>query len=90
MKEISPKELNHLRSLAAHQAELASGDRMSALYADWARHGRFEKNARPMFTVEMWTFAAEVIPPMLSCGGEKARKLEAMLLANVVPFEDVW
>lgn len=87
MQDISPKDLRRLRALAAHQAELASSDKMRSLYADWARHGRFETSARPMFTVELWTFAAEVIPAMLRCEGEKARRLEAMLLANVVPSE---
>lgn len=60
---------------------------MRGLYADWARHGRFEPGARPMFTVELWTFADEVIPAMLACEGEKARRIEAKLLSNVVPFE---
>jgi len=87
MQDISPKDLGRLRALAAHQADLASSDRVRALYADWARHGRFEKGARPMLTVELWTFAAEMIPPMLQCEGERARDLEAMLLGNVVPFE---
>jgi hypothetical protein len=87
MRDISPKDLDRLRALASHQAELASGDRMRDLYADWARHGRFEKGARPMFTVELWTFAGEVIPPLLCCEGEKARRLEAMLLGNTIPFE---
>lgn len=87
MRDISKKDIGRLRALASHQAELASGDRMRNLCADWARHGRFEKSARPMFTVELWTFAGEVIPPLLRCEGEKARRLEAMLLGNIVPFE---
>ena len=67
MTKISRRELDRLRALAREQAEIAGSDSMKQLYADWARHGRFEKNARPMLTIELWTFADEIIPGMLPC-----------------------
>ena len=84
-KMISPKDKLRLRALAANQMEIANSPKMQAIYKDWQRHGAFVKDARPMLTVELWTFADEIIPQMLQCEGEYARKLERKLLANVIP-----
>lgn len=85
METITRGDRDRLRALAAQQAELAASDGMKRLYADWRAHGRFEKSARPMLTIEMGTFADEIIPGMLRCEGARARRVEAMLLSNVIP-----
>lgn len=87
MTKISRRELDRLRALAREQAEIAGSDSMKQLYADWARHGCFEKNARPMLTIELWTFADEIIPGMLQCETSRARELEALLLSNIIPYQ---
>lgn len=79
------KDVERLRALASQQAEIAAGDAMKQIFADWNAHGRFEKNARPMLTVEMWTFADEIIPAMLQCESPEARELETQLLLNILP-----
>ena len=87
MEKVTRTELERLRALAREQAEIAGSDSMKRLYADWARHGRFEKNARPMLTIEMYTFADEIIPGMLQCETPRARELEARLLSNMIPHK---
>lgn len=79
------KDVERLRALASRQMEIATSDAMKQLYADWNAHGRFEKNARPMLSIEIWTFADEIIPAMLQCESPEARALEKQLLANVIP-----
>ena len=85
MEKLADKDRERLRSLAGEQAEIASGDRMRGIYKDWERSGRFEKGARPMITVELWTFADEVIPQLMQCEGKRAREIEWKLLSNIVP-----
>ena len=82
--KFSAKDTQRLYRLAEEQQEIANGEKMAALLKEWARHGRFEKNARPMVTVEMPSFAGDILPPLLQCEEEAARELEASLLANMV------
>ena len=81
---ISSKDLERLRALAAEQSELAHSPAMDALRADWEKHGRFAADSRPMVTMELWTFAEDILPPLMQCEGEDARRLERMLLSNIV------
>ena len=85
MESIPARDVERLRRLAAQQREIAESDGMKRLYADWARHGRFEKDARPMLTVELWTFADEIVPPLMQCESPRARDIEWQLLSNVIP-----
>lgn len=87
MERVTPKDLERLRALASQQAEIASSDAMKKLYADWMRHGSFEKNARPMLTVELFTFVDEIVPALLQCKTERARALEARILSNIIPYQ---
>ncbi len=84
---ISQQDRERLRALAARQAELAHSPAMEKLRGEWERHGRFEKGARPMIRIELWTFEQDVLPPLMRCQGEDARKIERTLLANMVNYE---
>ncbi len=84
--EISRRDRQRLRSLAAKQAEAASSERMGKIYANWEKHGRFDPCAAPPVSVELWTFADEVIPQLQTCEGARARQLERQFLSNLVPY----
>ncbi|MGN1025533.1 MAG: hypothetical protein ACI4P4_03920 [Faecousia sp.] len=81
---ISQKDLSRLRSLAWKQVEIARSEKMQRIVRDWQDNCLFRKNARPMVTIELWTFEDEIIPPLMQCEGEAARKLERKLLSNIV------
>ena len=87
MKTISEKDRSRLRALAAHQIEVAQSDDMRRIYADWRAHGSFKHASRPMVTIELWTFAEHILPELMQCEGESARKIEEQLLAAVIPYE---
>ena len=87
MKTISEKDRSRLRALAAHQMEVAQSDDMRRIYADWRAHGSFKHASRPMVTIELWTFAEHILPELMQCEGESARKIEEQLLAAVIPYE---
>jgi hypothetical protein len=80
----SNHDLQRLRGLAAQQMEIANSPKMQKLIEDWKKHGTFQNDSRPMVTIELWTFAPDVIPQLLECHDEKARELEKRLLANIV------
>ncbi len=84
---ISRQDRERLRALAARQAELAHSPAMDRLRGEWERHGRFEKGARPMIRIELWTFEQDVLPPLMRCQGQQARKIERNLLSNMVNYE---
>lgn len=86
--KFSNQDIQRLRRLAGEQAEIAASDKMRALYKEWMRHGSFQPDARPMLTIEMWTFADDVIPQLLQCTDPKARAIEKQLLMNVIPYRD--
>lgn len=83
---ITKKDENRLRALARKQLELAHSDRNRALHQEWLRHGEMKTASRPMLRVELWTFEADILPPLMECEGEDAREIEAALLRNVVNF----
>ena len=82
---LNVSDRSRLRSLAARQAEIAASEPMRRLYGEWRLHGAFDRAARPMVTVELWTFAEEIIPSMLACRSERAREIESQLLMAVAP-----
>ena len=84
---IPTKDKARLRELAKHQLNLAKSERNEQLYKDWRAHGDMGKESRPMLTVELWTFGEEMILPKLQCESSKGRELEAVLLSNVINFE---
>lgn len=84
---ISASDRLILCDLAKKQAELAATDRNKALWNDWMKHGRFDSDSRPMIRVELWTFANDILPKLMKCEGEDARRLETMFLTNTVNFE---
>lgn len=89
--EISRRDKERLRALATQQMEIAHSDAMKRLVEDWQSHGSFAPNSRPMVSIELWTFAQDVLPQMMQCEGEAARALETSLLSNLVNhtlFED--
>ena len=83
METISQKDRALLRDLAKTQMEIAHSPKMENLKKEWMRHNSFQPG-RPMITVELWTFAQDILPPLLQCEGEKARQMEWSLRANLV------
>ena len=73
-----------LRSLAQQQMEIAQSPKMSKIVNDWRAHGSFSKSSRPMVSIELWTFAHDVLEPLMACQEPEARNLEWQLLSNIV------
>ena len=69
MEPIRPNDKAILRDLAKRQAEAAHSPNMRELKKEWMRHNTFQPG-RPMITVELGTFAQDILPPMLQCQGE--------------------
>lgn len=82
--KFSQKDTNRLRALAAQQQEIANGSKMQQLVRDWQKHGSFARDSRPMVSMELWTFAPDVLPPLMQCEDAAARALETQLLSNIV------
>lgn len=85
------KDLEILRDLVKQQKELALSPEMDRLREEWRAHGSFKPGSRPMVTIELGTFAGDIIPNLMRCQGEEARKLEWELLGRMVNhklFED--
>ncbi|NBJ88336.1 hypothetical protein [Acutalibacter sp. 1XD8-36] len=78
------KDLEILRDLVKQQKELALSPEMDRLREDWRAHGSFKNGSRPMVTIELGTFAGDIIPDLMRCQGEEARKLEWELLGRMV------
>ncbi|GHU72590.1 hypothetical protein AGMMS49992_08880 [Clostridia bacterium] len=87
MELISARDHQIIRDLAKKQTEFAHSEKMRALYHEWKHVGSFDSSARPMVTVELWTFANELLPQRLRCESEEARKIEGMLLFNIMNHE---
>lgn len=88
---ISPNDLAILRDIVKQQRELAQSPQMRCLREDWQNHGAFRPGSRPMVTIELGTFAGDILPGMLRCQGEEARALEWELRSRLVNhqlFED--
>ncbi len=84
---MTQKDRLRLRALAQRQLELAHSDENRMLEKEWMRHGDMKADTRPMFRAELWTFEEDILPPLMQCEDEQARKVEAMLLRNVVNHE---
>lgn len=83
---VSDNDKKILRDLAKRQYEVSQTPEMSELKALWYQHNDC-KPSRPVITVELYTFADEVIPGILQCEGEFARQIEARLRSNLLNHE---
>lgn len=83
---ISPKDRKILRDLAKHQYELSQSAPMQQLRSLWYDHNDC-KPSRPVLAVELYTFAQDILPPLLCCEGEDARSIEWQLRSNVLNHE---
>ena len=75
-----------LREVAKKQLELANQESNKKKIQEWYAHNSLQ-GERPMIHLEMWTFAAEIIPPLLQCTGEFARNVETTLYCNFLNQE---
>ena len=90
MERIEGKDREILRDLARQQRQLGESQKMRSLEKEWLRHNSCQPG-RPMVTVELGTFAQEILQPQMRCQSPKARKIEWELrgyLANPQLFED--
>lgn len=88
---ISSNDCVRLRALAQRQAELAASDRNQRLYRSWMEYGSQTTPSRAMIRIELGTFEQDVLPPLMQCEGEHARRIEKRMLstiANFTLFED--
>lgn len=84
---ISASDRLILRDLAKKQVELASSERNRKLYQDWMKHGAFAADSRPLIRIELGTFEDDILPPMMCCEGEDARRIEHRLRYDMANFE---
>ena len=84
---MTEKDRARIRALAQRQLALANGEENRALEQEWIRHGNMKADTRPMLRVELWTFEGDILPPLMECADEDARRVEAMLLRNIVNRE---
>ena len=83
MHDISAADQNRLRELAKQQREIAVSPQMQNLRKEWTAHNDL-KGQRPMITIETASFADDIMPPLLQCEGELARKYEYTLRCNII------
>ncbi len=82
---IPDTDRNRLRELAKKQAEYAALPIMQERIKRWYAHNDMQGD-RPMVHIEVWTFASEVMPPLL-CGSDAARAIENQLIMNMINHE---
>jgi len=90
MSAINVKDKKILHKLAAEWREISESKEMRELKKLWYEHNAM-RGVRPMVTVESSSFCEELIPDMMECEGDNARKLERRLregLLNAVYFKD--
>jgi len=90
MTEISIKDRDILRSLAARQRELAESERNAEILKQWNALGAGRREA-PTVRLLFSNLHREIIRPQMKCEGEEARRLEEQLLKNLagrVLFDD--
>lgn len=80
------KDRERLRSLAAHQLEIANSPKNLERVELWKRHNMY-KGERPPIHIEVGTFAHEAITPLLQCEDETARNIEYKLISNFINLE---
>ena len=78
----SEKEIHRLRELAKRRAELANDPSMQELRKLWYLHNDGQ-GSRPLFTIELDTFADELVTPLLQCVSPQARGLEWELIMKM-------
>ena len=84
---ISQKDREILRDLARRQLELANSPRNRQNYADWMANGASRKQVtRPLIRIETNTFEHEIMPGMMQCEGDEARRIEHQMLRPVINF----
>lgn len=89
---ISARDLQRLRALAQHQAEIAASEKNLRRVELWKRHNAC-RGERPPIHIEVGTFAHQVVTPQLTCEDPFARNLEFQLIKNCVNlelFDDDW
>ncbi len=87
------KDREILRALANRQLEHANSEKNRGRVALWYRHNDLEGGARPLVSIEIASFAAELLNPLLQCGNGDARELERALwlnFYNLETFDDDW
>ena len=84
---ISAKDREILRDLARRQLELANSPRNRQVYADWMANGASKTQVtRPLIRIETNTFEQEIMPGMMQCEGEEARRIEHQMLRPIINF----
>ncbi len=84
---ISLKDRQILRDLARRQLELANDPRNLQNYQDWMANGASKTQVtRPLIRIELNTFEQEILPGMLQCEGDEARRIEAQMLRPIINF----
>ena len=84
---ISQKDRAILRDLARNQLELANSPRNRQIYADWMANGAGKTQlTRPLIRIEINTFEHELMPAIMKCEGEEARRIERMMLRPIINF----
>lgn len=86
MIKLSDKDTLRLKRLAEKQYTLSQKAEMKLLCEEWTAHNDCA-GGRPMITVELGTFAQDILPQLLRCEGETARAIEARLLGSTVNHE---
>lgn len=83
---ICQKDREILRELAKKQLSLSQEESNLIIIKEWDAHNSL-LGERPMIHLEMWTFAQEIIPPLLRCEGPFAREIETTLYSNFLNQE---
>lgn len=84
---ISHKDRLILRDLARYQLDLANSARNKRIYADWMANGASKTQVtRPLIRIEINTFEHQIMPPMMKCEGEEARRIEHQMLRPIINF----
>ena len=84
---ISAKDREVLRDLARRQLELANDPRNLQNYTDWMANGASRTQVtRPLIRIETNTFEHEIMPAMMKCEGEEARRIEHQMLRPIINF----
>lgn len=84
---ISAKDREILRDLARYQLELAHSPRNQQTYADWMANGESKTQVtRPLIRIEINTFEHQLMPAMMRCEGEEARRIERQMLRPIINF----
>ena len=86
MINVSPKDREILRELAARKAQLAACPRNDEILKMWDYQAKGVRNS-PTVRLLFSNFTREVIDPRMRCEGKEARKLERQLLSSMVGRE---